>query len=113
MSQADTDVPWDPAGVDTLAAVLRLQAIAAVDYLRDMNDARASSAGAYRRTTNANAQYEINYKYAEAGHGRPLHLLLMLAADRRKYAPSPLSWAAVGPHRFAPTCITRRRRKRP
>jgi glutamine synthetase len=63
-------VPWDPARVDTLAKpCYDFKGLAqACDYLRDMNDAlRRLSWGVYQSDhEDANGQYEINYKYADA-----------------------------------------------
>jgi glutamine synthetase len=63
-------VPWDPAQVDTLAKpCYDFKGLAAAcDYLRDMNDAlRKLDWGVYQSDhEDANAQYEINYKYADA-----------------------------------------------
>jgi glutamine synthetase len=68
--------PWDPAQVDTLAKPCYdfKGLAAAADYLRDMNDAlRKLGWGVYQSDhEDANAQYEINYKYADA----------MISADR-------------------------------
>ena len=62
--------PWDPAGVDNLAKPCYdfKGFAAACDYLRDMNDAlRKLGWGVYQSDhEDANAQYEINYKYADA-----------------------------------------------
>lgn len=62
--------PWDPGQVDNLAkACYDFKGLAAaVDYLRDVNDAlRKLSWGVYQSDhEDANAQYEINFKYAEA-----------------------------------------------
>ncbi len=62
--------PWDPARVDTLAKpCYDFKGLAAAcDYLRDMNDAlRQLDWGVYQSDhEDANAQYEINYKYADA-----------------------------------------------
>ncbi len=62
--------PWDPARVDTLAKpCYDFKGLAAAcDYLRDMNDAlRRLGWGVYQSDhEDANAQYEINYKYADA-----------------------------------------------
>jgi glutamine synthetase len=62
--------PWDPAGVDTLAKpCYDFKGLAAAsDYLRDMNDAlRKLDWGVYQSDhEDANAQYEINFKYADA-----------------------------------------------
>jgi glutamine synthetase len=62
--------PWDPAQVDSLAKpCYDFKGLAAAcDYLRDMNDAlRKLGWGVYQSDhEDANAQYEINYKYADA-----------------------------------------------
>jgi glutamine synthetase len=62
--------PWDPAHVDNLAKpCYDFKGLAAAcDYLRDMNDAlRRLGWGVYQSDhEDANAQYEINYKYADA-----------------------------------------------
>jgi glutamine synthetase len=62
--------PWDPARVDNLAKpCYDFKGLAAAcDYLRDMNDAlRKLGWGVYQSDhEDANAQYEINYKYADA-----------------------------------------------
>lgn len=62
--------PWDPAGVDTLAKpCYDFKGLAAAgDYLRDMNEAlKKLGWGAYQSDhEDANAQYEINFKYADA-----------------------------------------------
>ncbi len=62
--------PWDPARVDTLAKpCYDFKGLAAAsDYLRDMNDALAKLGwGVYQADhEDANAQYEINYRYADA-----------------------------------------------
>jgi glutamine synthetase len=62
--------PWDPAGVDRLAKPCYdfKGMAAAADYLRDMNDAlRRLGWGVYQSDhEDANGQYEINYKYADA-----------------------------------------------
>jgi glutamine synthetase len=62
--------PWDPARVDTLAKPCYdfKGMAAACDYLREMNDSlRRLGWGVYQSDhEDANAQYEINYKYAEA-----------------------------------------------
>jgi glutamine synthetase len=62
--------PWDPAQVDTLAKpCYDFKGLAAAcDYLRDMNDAlRRLGWGVYQSDhEDANAQYEINYQYANA-----------------------------------------------
>jgi glutamine synthetase len=63
-------VPWDPAGVDTLAKpCYDFKGMAmAYDYLRDMNEAlRKLGWGVYQSDhEDANGQYEINYRYADA-----------------------------------------------
>src|SRR5207244_3982955 len=62
--------PWDPARVDNLAKPCYdyKGLAAACDYLRDMNDAlRRLDWGVYQSDhEDANAQYEINFKYADA-----------------------------------------------
>jgi glutamine synthetase len=62
--------PWDPARVDNLAKpCYDFKGLAqACDYLRDMNDAlRRLGWGVYQSDhEDANGQYEINYKYADA-----------------------------------------------
>jgi glutamine synthetase len=62
--------PWDPAQVDNLAKpCYDFKGLAAAgDYLRDMNDGlRQLGWGVYQSDhEDANAQYEINFKYAEA-----------------------------------------------
>ncbi len=62
--------PWDPAHVDNLAKPCYdfKGLAAAADYLRDMNDAlRKLGWGVYQSDhEDANAQYEINYRYADA-----------------------------------------------
>ncbi len=63
-------VPWDPAGVDTLAKPCYdfKGMAAAYDYLRDMNEAlRKLGWGVYQSDhEDANGQYEINFRYADA-----------------------------------------------
>jgi glutamine synthetase len=63
-------VPWDPAGVDTLAKpCYDFKGMAgAFDYLRDMNEAlRKLGWGVYQSDhEDANGQYEINFRYTEA-----------------------------------------------
>jgi glutamine synthetase len=63
-------VPWDPACVDTLAKpCYDFKGLAAAyDYLRDMNDAlRKLDWGVYQSDhEDANGQYEINFRYADA-----------------------------------------------
>src|SRR5262249_33951445 len=62
--------PWDPGRVDTLAKpCYDFKGFAAAgEYLRDMNDAvRRLEWGVYQTDhEDANAQYEINFKYADA-----------------------------------------------
>jgi glutamine synthetase len=62
--------PWDPARVDNLAKpCYDFKGLAqACDYLRDMNDAlRRLGWGVYQSDhEDANGQYEINYRYADA-----------------------------------------------
>lgn len=62
--------PWDPAGVDRLAKpCYDFKGMAgAYDYLRDMNDAlQRLKWGVYQSDhEDANGQYEINFKYADA-----------------------------------------------
>jgi glutamine synthetase len=62
--------PWDPARVDNLAKpCYDFKGLAAAcDYLRDMNDAlRQLEWGVYQSDhEDANGQYEINFKYADA-----------------------------------------------
>jgi glutamine synthetase len=63
-------VPWDPAGVDTLAKPCYdfKGMAAAFDYLRDMNEGlRKLNWGVYQSDhEDANGQYEINFHYADA-----------------------------------------------
>ena len=73
-------VPWDPAGVDTLAKpCYDFKGLAAAcDFLRDMNDALHKLGwGVYQSDhEDANGQYEINFQLRRRpDHGRPLHLL--------------------------------------
>jgi glutamine synthetase len=62
--------PWDPARVDTLAKpCYDFKGLAAAgEYLRDINDAlRRLEWGVYQADhEDANAQYEVNFKYADA-----------------------------------------------
>ncbi len=62
--------PWDPTRVDTLAKPCYdfKGMAAAADYLRDMNDAlRKLGWGVYQSDhEDANGQFEINYRYADA-----------------------------------------------
>jgi glutamine synthetase len=63
-------VPWDPSGTDTLAKpCYDFKGLAAAyDYLRDMNDAlHRLGWGVYQADhEDANGQYEINFRYADA-----------------------------------------------
>jgi glutamine synthetase len=63
-------VPWDPSQIDNLAKpCYDFKGLAqACDYLRDMNDAlRQLGWGVYQSDhEDANGQYEINYRYADA-----------------------------------------------
>jgi glutamine synthetase len=63
-------VPWDPAGVDTLVKpCYDFKGIsAAYEYLRDMNEALHKLGwGVYQADhEDANGQYEINFRYADA-----------------------------------------------
>jgi glutamine synthetase len=63
-------VPWDPGRVDTLAKpCYDFKGLAqACDYLRDLNDAlRRLGWGVYQSDhEDANGQYEVNFKYADA-----------------------------------------------
>ncbi|HMC88794.1 MAG TPA: type III glutamate--ammonia ligase [Gemmataceae bacterium] len=83
--------PWDPARVDTLAKpCYDFKGLAAAcDYLRDMNDAlRALNWGVYQSDhEDANAQYEINYKYADAltTADRFIFFKMLAAETARKY----------------------------
>ena len=97
--------PWDPARVDTLAKpCYDFKGLAAAcDYLRDMNDAlRALNWGVYQSDhEDANAQYEINYKYADALTTADRFIFFKMLAARRSWpSRSPIAPAA------APTCTT-------
>src|SRR5581483_1702614 len=63
-------VPWDPGQVDNLAKPCYdfKGMAAAYDYLRDVNDClRKLGWGVYQADhEDANGQYEVNYKYADA-----------------------------------------------
>lgn len=63
-------IPWDPGSVDNLTKpCYDFKGLAqACDYLRDMNDAlRKLEWGVYQSDhEDANGQYEINFKYADA-----------------------------------------------
>jgi glutamine synthetase len=83
--------PWDPARVDTLAKpCYDFKGLAAAcDYLRDMNDAlRKLGWGAYQCDhEDANAQYEINFKYADAltTADRCIFFKMLASETARKY----------------------------
>ncbi len=96
-------VPWDPAGVDTLAKpCYDFKGLAAASgYLRDMNAALAKLGwGVYQSDhEDANAQYEINYKYADAltTADRFIFFKMLAGETARKYGavatfmPKPFS----------------------
>jgi glutamine synthetase len=96
-------VPWDPARVDTLAkACYDFKGLAAAyGYLRDMNDALSKLGwGVYQSDhEDANAQYEINYKYADAltTADRFIFFKMLAGQTARKYGavatfmPKPFS----------------------
>jgi glutamine synthetase len=83
--------PWDPAGVDNLAKpCYDFKGLAgAYDYLRDMNDAlRGLGWGVYQSDhEDANGQYEINFRYADAltTADRFVFFKMLAAATARKY----------------------------
>jgi glutamine synthetase len=83
--------PWDPARVDSLAKpCYDFKGLAAAcDYLRDMNDAlRKLGWGVYQSDhEDANAQYEINYKYADAltTADRLIFFKMLAGETARKY----------------------------
>src|SRR5262249_49404048 len=83
--------PWAPAGVDNLAKpCYDFKGLAgACDYLRDMNDAlRKLGWGVYQSDhEDANAQFEINYKYADAltTADRFVFFKILAAETARKY----------------------------
>jgi glutamine synthetase len=83
--------PWDPAHVDTLAKpCYDFKGLAAAgDYLRDMNDAlRKLGWGVYQSDhEDANAQYEINFKYADAltTADRFIFFKMLASETARKY----------------------------
>jgi len=95
--------PWDPAGVDNLAKPCYdfKGLAAAADYLRDMNDAlRKLGWGVYQSDhEDANAQYEINYKYADSliTADRFIFFKMLAGETARKYGaiatfmPKPFS----------------------
>jgi glutamine synthetase len=83
--------PWDPACVDTLAKPCYdfKGMAAAYEYLRDMNDAlRKLNWGVYQSDhEDANAQYEINFRYADAltTADRCTFFKMLAAETARKY----------------------------
>jgi glutamine synthetase len=95
--------PWDPARVDNLAKPCYdfKGMAAAADYLRDMNDGlRKLGWGVYQSDhEDANAQFEINYKYADAltTADRFIFFKMMAGEIARKYGaiatfmPKPFS----------------------
>src|SRR5215468_10000906 len=84
-------VPWDPAGVDSLAKpCYDFKGLAqACDYLRDMNDAlRRLDWGVYQSDhEDANGQFEINFKYADAlaTADRFIFFKMLAAETARRY----------------------------
>jgi glutamine synthetase len=95
--------PWDPGRVDNLAKPcydFKGMAVA-YDYLRDMNDAlRKLGWGVYQSDhEDANAQYEINFKYADAltTADRFIFFKMLAGETARKYGaiatfmPKPFS----------------------
>lgn len=84
-------VPWDPGSVDNLVKpCYDFKGLAqACDYLRDMNDAlRRLNWGVYQSDhEDANGQYEINYKYADAliSADRFLFFKMLAGETARKY----------------------------
>jgi glutamine synthetase len=95
--------PWDPARVDNLAKpCYDFKGLAgACDYLRDMNDALTGLGwGVYQSDhEDANAQYEINYRYADAltTADRFIFFKMLAGETARKYGaiatfmPKPFS----------------------
>jgi len=83
--------PWDPARVDNLAKpCYDFKGLAgAFDYLRDMNDAlRKLGWDVYQSDhEDANAQYEINFKYADAltTADRFIFFKMLAAETARRY----------------------------
>lgn len=83
--------PWDPAGVDTLGKpCYDFKGLAAAsDYLRDMMDALEKLGwGVYQSDhEDANGQYEINYKYADAltSADRFIFFKMLASETARKY----------------------------
>jgi glutamine synthetase len=96
-------VPWDPASVDTLAKpCYDFKGLSAVyDYLRDMSEAlRKLGWGAYQADhEDANGQYEINFRYADAltTADRFIFFKMLAGETARKYGaiatfmPKPFS----------------------
>jgi glutamine synthetase len=84
-------VPWDPARVDTLAKPCYdfKGMAAAYEYLRDMNEAlRKLAWGVYQSDhEDANGQYEINFRYADAltTADRFIFFKMLAAETARKY----------------------------
>jgi glutamine synthetase len=84
-------VPWDPGNVDNLAKpCYDFKGLAqACDYLRDMNEAlRKLNWGVYQSDhEDANGQYEINYKYADAliSADRLIFFKMLAGETARKY----------------------------
>jgi len=84
-------VPWDPAHVDTLAKpCYDFKGLsAASDYLRDMNDAlKKLDWGVYQSDhEDANAQFEINFKYADVltTADRFIFFKMLAAETARRY----------------------------
>jgi glutamine synthetase len=84
--------PWDPGRVDNLAKpCYDFKGLAAAsDYLLDMNDAlRRLGWGVYQSDhEDANAQYEINYRYADAliTADRFIFFKMLAAETARKHA---------------------------
>jgi glutamine synthetase len=90
-SRNGTIRPWDPAGVDTLAKpCYDFKGLAvACDYLREINDTLLRLGwGVYQSDhEDANAQYEVNFKYADAltTADRFLFFKMLTAETARKY----------------------------
>jgi glutamine synthetase len=83
--------PWDPSGVDTLAKpCYDFKGLSAAGgYLRDMNDAlKKLNWGVYQSDhEDANAQFEINFKYADAltTADRFIFFKMLASETARKY----------------------------
>lgn len=83
--------PWDPTGVDTLTkACYDFKGLAAAcDYLREINDTlQRLGWGVYQSDhEDANAQYEVNFKYADAltTADRFIFFKMLAAETARKY----------------------------